>query len=310
MKKVDIKKYYYGLDNFYVIQILKDEVKKLYILWTRWGRSGSIGQYQRTPFSTLEAAKQEFCKVFKQKSGWSWKEISNYVKLPKKYEIKRLGGKLLSKSDARLKFSNRDFDYNKVVISFDDLKDKVECKSNKGIIDFLKPLVDDNEMYNSLQNSKLWNSLLLLAPQDKDTIDKGIEILNKMKIKLEEANKWRSKSNFDDYTVKMEQLANLNSEYLEVIPKTNPEHIEAILNDYQVQNEITLLKSVYSLSFKIRIALGAYQNAKKVNPYDYVLGSLPINLFVIKLHLIKNFHYLNSQPIHGHTLTNIIKVNN
>lgn len=128
MKKVDIKKYYYGLDNFYVIQILKDEVKDLYILWTRWGRSGSIGQYQRTPFSTLEQAKQEFNKVFKQKTGWSWKEVSNYVKLPKRYEIKRLGGKLLSKSDERLKFSNRDFDYNKLVISFDDLKDKVPLK--------------------------------------------------------------------------------------------------------------------------------------------------------------------------------------
>lgn len=126
MKKVDIKKYYYGLDNFYSIQILKDEVKKLYLLWTRWGRSGSTGQYQRTPFSTLEAAKQEFCKVFKQKSGWSWKEINHYVKIPKRYEIKRLGGKLLSKSDAKLRFSNRDFDYNKLIISFDDIQDKAK----------------------------------------------------------------------------------------------------------------------------------------------------------------------------------------
>ena len=281
MKKVDIKKFYYGLDNFYSIQVLRDEVKKLYILWTRWGRSGSIGQFQRTPFSTLEGAKQEFWKVFKQKSGWSWKEINNYVKLPKRYEIKRLGGKLLSKSDAKLRFSNRDFDYNKLIISFDDLQDKVEWKSDKGITQFLKPLVDDNQMYNSLQNSKLCNSLLLLAPQDKDTIDKGIEILNKIKAKLEESQKWRSKSNFDDFTVKMEQVSNLNSEYLEVIPKTNPELIEALLNDYQVQNEINLLKSVYSLSFKLRVALGAYKNAKKVNPYDYLLGSLPVKLSVL-----------------------------
>ena len=83
-----------------------------------------------------------------------------------------------------------------------------------------------------------------------------------MKAKLAEAAQCRSKANFDDYTVKMEQLANLNSEYLEVIPKTNPEHIEAMLNEYQIKNEINLLKSVYDLSFKTRVALGAYQNAK------------------------------------------------
>lgn len=43
MVKVDIKKYYYGLNNFYVIQILKDDAKDLYIVWTRWGRIGSRG---------------------------------------------------------------------------------------------------------------------------------------------------------------------------------------------------------------------------------------------------------------------------
>lgn len=63
MKKVDIKKYYYGLDNFYALQLLRDEVKKVYIVWTRWGRSGSTGQYQRTPFSKLEDAKREFMSV-------------------------------------------------------------------------------------------------------------------------------------------------------------------------------------------------------------------------------------------------------
>jgi hypothetical protein len=72
MKKVDIKNFYYGFDNFYVIQLLKDEVKNVFIVWTRWGRSGTIGQYQRTPFPTLTEAKSEFSKIFKQKSGWAW----------------------------------------------------------------------------------------------------------------------------------------------------------------------------------------------------------------------------------------------
>lgn len=90
------------------------------------------------------------------------------------------------------------------------------------------------------------------------------------------------KSNFEDYCVKMDELSKLNSEYLEVIPKVNPEMIQAMLNEYEINNEITLLKSVYSISFQIRIVLGAYQNIAKVNPYDYILGSLPVGLESVK----------------------------
>ena len=161
MKKVDIKKYYYGLDNFYVMQIFKDEVKNLYILWTRWGRSGSYGQYQRTPFGTLESAKEEFDRVFKQKTGWKWKDLENYSKLPKKYELKRIGGKLLSKSHSKLKFSDKDFDFEKLIISIDDIDGMAKPKCDEGLIEFFKPLVTDNQLYNNLKNSQFSSSLFL-----------------------------------------------------------------------------------------------------------------------------------------------------
>ena len=38
--KVDVKASYYGVNGFYVIQLLRDIAKDLYILWTRWGRIG------------------------------------------------------------------------------------------------------------------------------------------------------------------------------------------------------------------------------------------------------------------------------
>ena len=38
-----------------------------------------------------------------------------------------------------------------------------------------------------------------------------------MKEIFEEANKWKLEWNFNDYTVEMGQLANWNSEYLDVI---------------------------------------------------------------------------------------------
>ncbi len=43
--KIDIKASYYGINVFYLMQLLFDKAKGIYILWTRWGRIGDFGQY-------------------------------------------------------------------------------------------------------------------------------------------------------------------------------------------------------------------------------------------------------------------------
>ena len=110
----------------------------------------------------------------------------------------------------------------------------------------------------------------------------------------------------------MDIVSKLNSEYLEVIPKVNPELISAILYANSVDYEIKLLKSIYTLSFTIRAVLGAYINAKKVNPYDYLLGCLPVKLDILSTEsdqgrLILDYLNASSNNYHG-KLTNIIKV--
>ena len=95
MIKCDIKKQFWGVFNFYVIQILHDRVKDIFILWTRWGRIGDQGQFQRTPFNKLDDCIKEFKKVLRQKAGAKWEEIDQYVPVPKKYKLKRIGGKII-----------------------------------------------------------------------------------------------------------------------------------------------------------------------------------------------------------------------
>ena len=41
--KIDIKATYYGINVFYIMQLLFDKAKQIYILWTRWGRIGDFG---------------------------------------------------------------------------------------------------------------------------------------------------------------------------------------------------------------------------------------------------------------------------
>ncbi|CAF0956920.1 unnamed protein product [Adineta steineri] len=60
-----------GLYNFYRTQIIKHKSKNnLYFLFTRWGRIGDAeGQYQLTPYSTLDECRKEFLKVFREKTA-------------------------------------------------------------------------------------------------------------------------------------------------------------------------------------------------------------------------------------------------
>jgi hypothetical protein len=235
----------------------------------------------------------------------------NYAKIPKKYELKRLGGKLLSKSATKFKFSNRDIDYKKLIKTVKDLDCKVKMKCSENMKEFIAPLVEDKNLYDHLNNSKLADSMLICSPQDKDTLNRGIEILKKMKAKIKQSQKCRNKANFEDYCVKMDQLSKLNSEYLEVIPKVNPEMIQAMLYEHEINNEIDLLQSVFSLSFQIRIVLGAYYNVTKVNPYDYIFGSLPVGLEPVKSGSDEEeliLHYLNTSKNNNCYLANLIKI--
>lgn len=57
---------------FYRMQLLIHRSRDLPILFTRWGRIGEEGAFQKTPFSTIAEAALEFKKVFEQKTGCRW----------------------------------------------------------------------------------------------------------------------------------------------------------------------------------------------------------------------------------------------
>ena len=176
---------------------------------------------------------------------------------------------------------------------------------------FLKALIDDRSVYNSLQRCNYSNAIMLLAPQDKATIDEGLKILDKMKKLLQDSEKHRVNNNFEKYSECIDQVADLNSEYMEVIPKVNPTLIYALLNLNEVQIEIQMLKKVFSLSYSVRSILGAYLQQDSINPCDYILGTLNVTLNVVdpsseEADMI--LHYLNSENSHGYYLRNLIQV--
>lgn len=58
MVKVEISHGFYSGNTFYRMQLLRDKVRGVIVLFTNWGRTGDDGQYQHTPFGTLEEGKK------------------------------------------------------------------------------------------------------------------------------------------------------------------------------------------------------------------------------------------------------------
>ena len=107
LTKTDIAYGMYGMHNFYKMQLIKQkfthvtpngdskgetaaasgaQLSSICILFTRWGRIGDSGQYQRTPFSNIDEAKAEFFKIFKQKTGNDFEDC--VLKKKKEFEHK------------------------------------------------------------------------------------------------------------------------------------------------------------------------------------------------------------------------------
>jgi len=87
MTCTEVNSGYYGKHSFYKASVLWNPLQSLPILWTRWGRVGEDGQYQRTPFSTLDACTAEFLKIFRSKSG------NNFLEAHTRKTFKPIDGK-------------------------------------------------------------------------------------------------------------------------------------------------------------------------------------------------------------------------
>jgi predicted DNA-binding WGR domain protein len=67
------------------MQLVMDRSRSLPILFTRWGRIGEEGAFQKTPFNNLKEAVLEFKKVFEQKTGCKWCHKDKFQKHFRKF---------------------------------------------------------------------------------------------------------------------------------------------------------------------------------------------------------------------------------
>lgn len=77
-------------NKFYIIQLLEDGGR--FACWNRWGRVGEVGQSKLSYFASLEDAKKDFEKKFRDKTKNSWAEREHFVAHPGKYTLIEVQG--------------------------------------------------------------------------------------------------------------------------------------------------------------------------------------------------------------------------
>eukprot|EP00347_Sterkiella_histriomuscorum_P000305 403376393 len=290
MTKIDVKKGFYGVCNFYTIQLIFDPIKNMYILWTRWGRIACEGQYQRTPFSIFEDANKEFKKVYKQKTGtnwFEWQDFDNYSPLPGKYVVKRIGGIVIhiKKVGDRSIITNsvRQFQTSDWLIDLDKLK-CAPSQLTQSERNFIKPLVEQAILLRKL-SQKVMKEVFLECLLDKDSIQEMKKLLNKIMIQQEKKEAAQKARDYETFKSAMEKIYKLTNKYYELANPTQfaNQSFTSLDHPYNVRQEELKVQQIYDLEMVTKLLFAAAYQAKIIHPLDYCLNQFKVKLVPLKL---------------------------
>ena len=265
MIKVDIKKGFFSANVFYKMQIVREQIRDVYVLFTRWGRVGSEGQYQQTPFGNLEDADKEFCKVFKQKTGNEWHSRKNFVKISKKYRL--------------VPFIKK-YKHQNYIKSF-DFKSCEKSKMSPVLLKFLHNITEAKLYITGWSQFGMDTELLPLQNLTKErildafTIQQSLQRLIKQITEIQQA-----REDFSEIEQQYNQCSQQSSDYYELICKKddNKTTIHAIVDDRTINNETKKLNDLLCYEIVIKLICAAYYNQYRIAPYDYIFNCLTFNM--------------------------------
>jgi len=260
MTKTDVKYGEYGLNNFYVMQVIHETVKDIYLLLNRWGRNGEPGQVQCTPMGSCDDACAEFAKIFKTKAGNTWPcTVETFVKQPKKWNLQAHPVKK---------------DYTKVQLKPWDLE-KCAFKSTlaKPVQSVLSQITEPKLLARSLENSGI---ALPLSQFTKPVIDQALfvlaELLNLAKAAQAEQGKAAIDIDIDMLTKSYDKMNELSNEFFTLVPHKDYSFssFQPLTTVHLIEQKITLLTGLSDISTASKILMAATKRMDTMHPFDYV----------------------------------------
>ena len=271
MVKVDISMGYYSGNTFYKMQILREKVRDVYILFTKWGRVGTDGQYQQTPFGTIAEARKEYCSVFKSKTGNQWEDRKTFVKMDKRYRLVPVEKK------TRFESFLKAFNYKDQRVPASHLE--------KNIFKLIRRICNYKVLSNAIKGEyHIDDSIVPLQSLTKDRLLEAEAIVKGLTSAIEAYEEARKKRNdLVAITTCAEELTKLTSQFYELLPSTRyqQEAIPPITNAYSLGEIRKMLNDLLYFEIAIKLLCAASYQVKNVNPIDYIFHSLTFKIICL-----------------------------
>ncbi|KAJ3046281.1 Poly [ADP-ribose] polymerase 3 [Rhizophlyctis rosea] len=151
-------------NKFYVIQLLLHHGSQHYT-FTRWGRVGENGQQKLQAFPTLDAAKKEFAKKFKDKSAnvWSADIRDSFEPVSGKYTL--------------LEMSYEDDDAGAASASGKGDEKTLPCSLDPPTASLMGLIFDDNTFKQQMKDFNIDTERMPLGKLSRSTIENGRKVL-------------------------------------------------------------------------------------------------------------------------------------
>ncbi|KAF0974778.1 hypothetical protein FDP41_006252 [Naegleria fowleri] len=238
-------------NKFYVIQLIESGSK--YYVFNRWGRVGAKGQSKLTAFGSLDKAKADFKKKFKEKTSNTWENRDNFKFVKGKYDFIELDyddDEDEAKEDDDEKMS--------------DDKDKPipDSKLPKRVQELIKFISNKTFINDLLKEYEIDTNKLPLGKLSKNQVQKGYEILKKIQDVLD------GKNTSDD-------LESLSSRFFTLIPHNFGRNTPPVINKTLLKKKIELVESLAELEVASKIIS---HEKKTENPIDTIYNDLHTEL--------------------------------
>ncbi|KAG2378279.1 hypothetical protein C9374_008422 [Naegleria lovaniensis] len=238
-------------NKFYIIQLIESGSK--YYVFNRWGRVGAKGQNKLTSFGSLDKAKADFKKKFKEKTTNTWENRANFKFVKGKYDLVEL-----DYDDDQDEAKEDDEE-----MTDDQDKPVPDSKLPKRVQDLIKFISNKTFINELLKEYEIDTNKLPLGKLSKNQVQKGYEILKKIQDVIDGKNK-------------SDDLESLSSRFFTLIPHDFGRRNPPVINQKtMLQKKIELVESLAELEVASKIIS---KEKKTENPIDSIYNDLHTEL--------------------------------
>lgn len=268
--KVNISYSYYSMNLFYKMQLLYETNRKLFILFTNWGRVGTPGQFQQTPFFSKEEAVKEFSKIFKEKTRNEWASVGSFEKKYRKYNL--------------VSITNRR-KYKQVLKPFDfDSAAMAKSRIPEILQDLMRALTSSKMFQLAYDSFEISSEHLPFGYLNRDTLVKAKNLVKEIRSLLRKQQFSRRVIDMKKRLELAEEINAKTSSFYELIPSSKyKEAAIPSLSMSTINSAELLIQNLLDFEVVSKMLCAAQFRQKSVHPFDYCLRSLGVRIAHVDL---------------------------